>query len=633
MILLAKDLPWYEVPKDKDGMGSEMAGRLITCVQDIERRQQSIFDGNRRHARVYSGYLPQGLAWGASASSNSRTPFEATKAVVRSVCDTATALIVRSRPKASFVTDGADWDTQMLAEDLDQFTVAQYQSGGLYEVAPRSFHDTTVFGTGGWKYVPRGSGENFSLKYERFLTDDLVVDEDECRDHLEPQNVYHRLIVDRRAVLKKYASGDTTRDRMLRAHIESNPKVKGWPSRYVPEGRMVLVEATHVDADGNNRRVLACEGCVLRDEKWPFDFHPYTFLWWSMPLSGFYGDGIAYRQFGRQQRITYMYRWIQRVHDQMATPRAWVDPAGGVPTMQMSNEIGQVIMARRPPTFDAKQYIISPEVYRWLDGLETGGYEDEGISQVSAQNQLPPGLESAPAQREYSFKEGQRFAPVSQRWEHAIAVDTAYKTIAFFKRNAEKTGKKPKVAWSNRTFVSQIEWPDLKDQVFVIRPEASSLDSLSPSARTQSALELAQTGWISPQEGRALVAHPDLRESDELGTSGETYAKMVLKQLRKNERVVVDEYADFASLDRVVRQGRLLAIQRKAPQKVVDNMSRYLDELDALRQEIEAAMMARQQAMMGAGAGPGGGAPGAPPTPGIAQATINNPVPAPFQGK
>jgi len=241
--------------------------------------------------------------------------------------------------------------------------------------------------------------------------------------------------------------------------------------------------------------------------------------------------------------------------------------------MQMSNEIGQVIMARRPPVFEQKQ-VVPPEVYRWLDELERGGYEDEGISQVSAQNQLPPGIESAPAQREYSFKEGQRFAPVSQRWENAIAVDTAYKTIAFFKHNAERTGKKPKVAWSNRTFVSQIEWPDLTDQVFVIRPEASSLDALSPSARTQAALELAQTGWIGPQEGRALVAHPDLRESDELGTSGETYAKMVLKQLRKGERVVVDEYADFASLDRIVRQGRLLAIQRKAPQRIVDNMSR-----------------------------------------------------------
>lgn len=624
-VVLHKDVPWWDVPRDKDGPNEQLARKVIETCQDIERRQSGIFDGNRRHAKLYAGYLPSAMGWGVSSQANVRAPFETTKAVVRSICDTATALIVRTRPKASFVTDGADWDVQLQAEDLDQFTVAQFEQGGLYNVAPRSFHDTTIFGTGGWKYCPSGSGDNFTLNYERVLMDDIVVDEDECRESLDPQNVYHRVLVRREALLAKYAKGDSRVARDLRWRIESNPKNSGWPTRYVPNGRCVVVEATHVDAEGNNRRVLCVDGAVLRDEVWPFDFHPYTWLWWAPPISGFYGDGIAYRQLGRQQRITYMYRWIQRCHDLFATPRAWIDPAGGPPTMQMSNEIGQVIMARRPPVFEQKQ-VIPPEVYRWLDELERGGYEDEGISQVSAANMLPPGLESAPAQREYSFKEGQRFAPVSQRWENAIAVETARKTVAFFRHNFKSTKKRPSVKWANRRFVQAIKWPDLDESCYVIRPEASSLDALSPSARTQSALELAQTGWISPQEGRALVAHPDLRESDELGTAGETYAKMVLQKLRKGERVVVDEYADMMSLDRIVRQGRLIAIQREAPQVVVDGMSRYLDELDALKQQIEMAAMAKQQTMMGAGAGPD-----APPTPGIAQAGINNPVPAPFQ--
>lgn len=619
-----KDLPWWEVPRKAGEPNEALARRVIDTCQDIERRQQGIFDGNRRHARLYAGYLPQAMQWGVQPTAAIRAPFETTKAVVRSICDTATALIVRTRPKASFVTDGADWDVQLAAEDLDQFTVAQFEQGGLYRVAPRAFHDSTVFGTGCWKYCPEGSGNDFKLCYERVLIDDLVVDENECRAGLDPMNVYHRVPVRRDAIIKKYASGDSARARDMRQRIESNPKNRGWPLRYVPDNHIVVVEATHVTEDGENRRVLVADGVVLRDEVWPFDFHPYTFLWWAPPISGFYGDGIAYRQLGRQQRITYMYRWIQRCHDLFATPRAWVDPAGGPPTMQMSNEIGQVIMARKPPVFEQKQ-VIPPEVYRWLDELERGGYEDEGISQVSAQNMLPPGLESAPAQREYSFKEGQRFAPVSQRWEDAVAVETAKKTIAFFRHNHEVSKGKPKVQWADRKFTQFIEWPDLDTDCYTIRPEASSLDAVSPSARTQSALELAQTGWITPSEGRALVAHPDLRESDELGTAGESYAKMVLQKLRRMERVAVDEYADMVVLDRVVRQGRLVAAKRGAPQKVLDNMSRYLDELDVMKQQIQ--MAAQQQAMAAAG----GGAAGAPPTPGIAQAGINNPVPAPFQ--
>lgn len=103
----------------------------------------------------------------------------------------------------------------------------------------------------------------------------------------------------------------------------------------------MVIEAIHVDPDGGGgRRVVAVNGCVLDDGDWEFPWHPFVVLWWAPPLSGFYGDGIAYRQYGRQQRITYLYRWVMRCHDLFATPRAWVDPAGGPPTLQISNEIG-----------------------------------------------------------------------------------------------------------------------------------------------------------------------------------------------------------------------------------------------------------------------------------------------------
>lgn len=602
---------WWDLERGDDRLGAKV---VATC-QDIEQRQNGIHEGNRRHARIYAGYLPTALNWG-TVNTAMRQPFEATKALVRSVCDTATALIVRTRPKSSFVTDGADWDVQLAAEDLDQFMVGQNERGGLYQVAPRAFHDSTVFGTGGWKHVPRGKGADFRVDYERVLIDDIVVDEDECREHLEPQNVYHRVVVRRDALIAKYCSGNSAQDRMMRFRLEGANSQ--WPSRHVGKDRVVVVEAIHVDQDRpqDNRRVLACGDVVLRDERWPYSFHPYTWLWWSQPITGFYGDGIAYRQYGRQQRITYLYRWIQRCHDLFATPRAWVDPAGGPPTMQLSNEIGQVIMTRKPPVFQTQQ-VCPPEIYQWLNALEQGGYEDEGISQVTANNTLPAGLESAPAQREYSFKEGQRFAPVSQRWEHAVAVDSARKTVAMFRENAKNTDEKPSVRWADRKIQHYIKWPDLEEDAYVIRPEASSLDALSPSARTQSALELAQTGWITPTEGRALVAHPDLRESDELGTAGETYAKMVLQQLRHGEPVVVDEYADPEALDRIVRQGRLLAIQRQAPPAIVDNMSRYLDELDVLKQKAMQAAMMQQAA--------------AAPAPGMAQ-TPTGAAAAPFAG-
>lgn len=606
---------WWEVPKaeaDEDQTNPTLARKVVETVQDIETRQFSIFEGNRRHAKIYAGYLPNALTWGTSPTASQRSPFEATKAVVRSVCDTATALIVRSRPKASFVTDGGDWKIQHQAEDMDQFMVGAYALSGIYQVAPRSFHDSTVFGTGAWKYVPEGSGETFKVCVERVLPDDLIVDEEECREHLEPQNTYHRTMVRVDAVIRKYAMGDTDEARSLRYKIRAAASSVSWPNRHVPKDRLVLIEAIHVGEQGP-RHVICIPGAVLKDEPWPYDWHPYTVLWWSQPISGFYGDGIAYRQYGRQQRITYLYRWVQKCHDLFATPRAWVDPAGGPPTMQLSNELGAIVMCRKPPTIQT-QAVVPPEIYRWLDDLERGGFEDEGISQVSASNQLPPGLESAPAQREYSFKEGQRFAPVSQRWEHAIAVDAATKMAAMYCR-ASKDAAKPKVKWADRRLLHTIEWPDLDVDAYVIRPEASSLDSLSPSARMQTALELAQTGWIDPKEGRALLGHPDLDASRDLDTAPETYAKWVLRKLYRGEQVAVDELADLGTLDRIIRSGRLLAIQKSAPQTIVDGLARFLEELDIEKQKATAAMMPP---------------PGAP-TPGMSQPAAMG-SPAPFPG-
>lgn len=592
-----KTTPWWDIE-----IGDENVGRvMLDMVRDIERRQSSIHDGNKRHARIYAGYLPSGLFDGAAPTSNMRAPFAATKNLVRSVCDVATAMIVRTRPKSSFITTGADWKVQMQAEDLDQFMVGAFMSGHLYEVAPRGFHDSTVFGTGGWKYVSRGSGENYRLLYERVLSDDVVIDEEENRvDCFNPPNVYHRMLVRTDNLIRKYASGDDEESQRLRIRLlaTGNTQSSTWPGLHVTKGHSVLVEATHVDPEypSRNRRLLAVDGVVLKYETWPYAFQPYTFLWWSLPITGFYGDGIAYRQYGRQERITYMHRWIQTVLDRFATPTAWIDSVGGPPTMHMSNEIGKVIMARREPKFDTPQ-LITGEIWQWLNKLEHDGYEDEGMDQQMTAGQPPPGIESAPAQREAVWRQGQRFFPVAQRWEHAIAVETAYKTAAFYKRAAQ-SGEKPRVRWADRRLLYTMEWPDLEDNAYLIRPDASSLDSLSPSARMQSALELAQTGWIDKAEGRALVAHPDLRASDALDNAPTSYAKFVLHQLWRGVPVQVDEKAELGTLMRIVKQGRLLAITKgveKSAPEVLTNLDEFIDSLDQVMKRAEEAAM--QQAM------------------------------------
>lgn len=609
---------WFEIDKDEP---QKVAACLIATVKDIEQRQASIALGNMRHARIYAGYLPLGL--NNTSANNQRAPFAATKALVRSVCDTATALISKFRPKSTFVTFGANWEVQKQAEDMDIFMAGAYERSGIYQTSPRVFHDSTIFGTGVWKLVERKSKGDYYVSADRVLPSDFIVDEEECRDQLQPENTYHRIFVRHDALIRKYANGNDEKSSKLRAAIMAAANNgASWPNQSIAKNQVVLIDAIHVPEEGKPRRVVAVEGAVLADEDWPYDFQPYVTLWWVPPISGFYGDGVAYRQYGRQERITYLYRWLERCQNNFATPTAWIDPAGGPPALQMSNEIGAIITARKPPTFQVHQ-AVHPEMYKWIDELAIGGFEDEGINQASSAGALPQGVESAPAQREYSFKESNRFAPVSQRWEHSVAVETAYKLVAMYRRQALKTkGEALKVQWADRKMLYRVSWPDLPEDAYQIRPAASSLESLSPAARVQAAIELSQTNWLRPGEGRALMGHPDLERSDQMDNAGNTYAEMVLKKLLDGEHVDIDEYADLVTLDKVVRAGRLLAITQGAPARLIDNCSDFLDRLD--KQIADAAAAAAQQAM--------GAAPGQMAGPGALSPEAAAGKPMPFAG-
>jgi hypothetical protein len=260
-----------------------------------------------------------------------------------------------------------------------------------------------------------------------------------------------------------------------------------------------------------------------------------------------------------------------------------VDATNGPLRVQVSNEIGEIVGVRgTPPVFQTPQ-AVGQEIYRWLDQLESGGYEDEGISQMSASNQLPPGIESAPAQREYSFKEGQRFAPVSQRWEDALATETATKCLAMYKARYEGH-ESPKVRWSSRKLVEQIEWSevDLDTAQYEIRVEASSLADLSPSGRLQAAIDLSQTGWIPPEEGRALIAHPDLERTDKKFNSAREHAEWISARLIKGEYHPPNELGDLQEQQDTVKADCLNAERGGAPDKILDLQRQFIRECETM---------------------------------------------------
>jgi len=559
---------------------TERARVLMETLREIDSRQQTISNGNRKHAEIYASYIPVGFSY-ASSNGYSRPQVQATRNVIRSVCDTATALIGKNLPRPRIVTDGGDWDLQQKAYQLDKFLVGIYRQAKVYQVAQHAFRDSTIFGTGA--YILREHKKpNWHVKAHRILIDDLIVDEQECTEEYNPPNYYLRHTIPLHVAVKKYGKTDEMTDALVKS-VGKTPMA--WPGqRNVPKDHVVIVEAWHLNTEGPGITTISCDGCELVYKSWPHQWAPIVVLYWSPPVSGFYGDGVAYRQYGRQRRINYLYRWVQRCQDLIAVPRVWVDATNGPLRVQISNEIGEIVGVRgNKPEFQSPQ-AVGQEIYNWLDHLEAGGYEDEGISQMSASNQLPPGLESAPAQREYSFKEGQRFAPVSQRWEDAVAIETASKALALYKEHYKNSDVSPSVKWSSRTLVEEIPWDevDLDTAQYEIRVEASSLSDLSPSGRLQAAIDLSQTGWIPPEEGRRLLMHPDIERTDKKYNAAIEYAEFAAAELRRGRPVSPCPEGDLQLQQDTVKADLQTALTKYAPAYIIAGMRTFIRDCEDL---------------------------------------------------
>lgn len=554
---------------------------LAMTISSICQRQESILQGHRRHASIYLAYNPVGMAYG-SESTYARPPAQVTRNIVRSVCDTATALIGKNLPRPRIVTDGALWDMHEKAASLDKFLVGGYRQGKVYPAAQSSFRDSTVFGTGVYRLV-EAQHPNWHVKAKRILPSNFLVDEEECPDDpSDARNFYLRSVMPLHVALEKFGKTKAAQEALRAAMGRTSSAFPG--STSIPKNAVIIHEAWHITDSGPGMYCAAVDKTELLCEEWPHPWPPFVVLYWSPPVSGFYGDGVAYRQLGRQVRINYLYNWVQRCQDLIAVPRVWVDAANGPLKVQVSNEIGEIVGYRgnRPPEFQTPQ-AVGQELYSWLDALERGGHDDEGISLFSASNQLPVGIESAPAQREYSYKEGQRFAPVSQRWEDAVAWETAHKMLSMY-REHYKRGGKPSVKWSDRKLVHQIDWADvdLDTEQYDIRIEASSLADLSPHGRMQAAIDLANTGWIPPEEGRRLMGHPDLERTDKKYNADIEFAEWVSQQLIKGVYVPPSPLGDLMLQMSTVRADYQQCYIKGAPQDILDGQLQFIEECDNL---------------------------------------------------
>jgi hypothetical protein len=484
-------------------------------------------------------------------------------------------MIGKSKPKVTFLTEGADWDLQQLARDLESYTFGMMQHLRVFDKMPLVFRDACVFGTGALKIFEK-SGD---IHIERVLINDIIVDECEVPSGGKPRQLHQFKLYNRdtlKGMFPKHAD-----------EIEASEGKRHGEIAYreVDPDMVLVVESWLLGEKGKKgRHTIVVEDATLLDEGYTDNDFPFVFYHWSPPLTGWYGQGLAESLMGFQIRINDLNDFIQRCQDLIAVPRVFIDAASRTLKVQLDNTIGAVIpYVGKEPTFFTPQ-ALTAEIYNYKETLKTSAFEFAGISKMAAHATRPEGIEHGVALRELSDNQSQRFSIQQARYEEAY-MDVG-RMIVKRTRSLVKKGQKPQAFIALR-MVEEIDWDmaDLDEQKFAMRVMPSSILGETPAGKISKIIELAQYGvQLSQEELRRLLDHPDLALADKRATSALEHTEWLIGRWAKGEYVVPDPFMDLAQLLERGTAAYLDYQRLGAPEKILELFREGLLEAQRLMQ-------------------------------------------------
>ena len=537
--------------------------------------------------RLYSGLSVYSYA-GSNVSKMDRTKTlpddRPTFNLIQSIVDTLVSRITQNEPSPRFLTDGADYKKRHLAQELNHFILGEFYQTHTYHKMAKILRDACVMGTGVLKIY---EGDDEKVCIDRVMATDLLVDDNDSLNG-EPQQLYQLKLVDRDKLIannpkkkdvilktpQSYPdnapdSGRTTADQVL--------VVEGWklPSGDDPEAPGYIP----------GRHTIATMSGVIFDEEWNKPKFPFVFLNYSDPFLGFWGQGVATRQFGTQLSINRLMYTIARAITLVGVPRVFVEQSSKVVKAHNNNEIGVIVTySGTKPSYEVAP-CNAPELYQERDKLIEYGFRQEGVSNMQATSEKPAGLNSGEAIRSYDDINSDRFAQLQKKYEN-VAIELAYQIIDVAMDIAKRTGKYQTV-YPNKDGTKEVSLPQmdfLKDP-FVIQCFTESALPRTPAGRIATVTEMVQAGMLTVKEGRRLMKAPDLEDNEKLDNASEERIFQILDKIVENgEYTPPDPFLDFNLATTLTVQYINLYLAANLEEEKADMLRTFFNQVQQYKQ-------------------------------------------------
>jgi hypothetical protein len=530
--------------------------------------------------------------------------------LITSTSDTVCAKISKMKARIQFLTSGGDYDAKRQAQQLTKFMDGLFYHNGIYKLHQMAFRDSTVFDAGALKHYRKDN----QIVTERVLGLELYVD---AADALygKPQSLYQIKYFNRATLIEMYPRFKSD----IAASAESFDRTL-YKAQELAEF-VAVIEAWHLPTPGvegaKGRHVITIEKATLLDEEYNREHFPFTFFQWSAPVTGFWGQSLTERLTGNQIEINKMLRTIQKSFHLGSAFKVFLEYGSRVAKEHLNNEIGSIVYySGSKPEFYVPQ-TVHPEYFRHLDWLITKGYEEAGVSVSSATSQKPAGLESGVAIREYNDIETERFAIISQSYEHSF-LQTARQYIELAKEIYEN-GEELEVTAQSKKFIEKIKWSDvaLDKEDYIMQMFPVSMLPHEPAGRLAFVQDLMNMGAINQDTAVSLLDFPDIEVPMDRKTAAMDDINKVIEAILDKGIEGFSNPEPFQDLQNGIEM--MHGAYLEAKNNNVDE-----EKLDLLRQWMAMAKALQQPPQQSA-------QPGSPPAPGAAQpaAPAQQQAPAP----
>jgi hypothetical protein len=404
---VSEDLRFWK--GDKATRHSRVAGH-VKAMQDRNGYRRGL---DLHHLRLYSDKQVTGLTGASYARAAGATMERKPRLslnVVRSCIDSATSLITKARPRASFLTTAGDFDAQQRAKKRERFVSALWHANNAYSLGQRAFKDAAIFGTG----IVKVCREHGKVRLEKTFPGELLVDDTEAI-YGDPRTLFQVRTIDR-LVLKELCPGKA---REIDEAAAPDARVYG---RGHISDMVVVYEAWHLPSgpdSGDGWHGIYTDTATLSEEEYCHDAFPFAFFRWNEDSLGWSSSGIAYELTGIQYEINQLLRAAQVGMYQGSNLKVMVERGSKVIQATLNNDIRGTIVEYTgvPPTFIAPD-AVSNQLLAHMQWLVEQAYAITGVSQLGARSEVPGELQgSGRAMLVYQNIESQRFLTVQRQYE------------------------------------------------------------------------------------------------------------------------------------------------------------------------------------------------------------------------